>query len=86
MLWRSDCQTRDRKAAGTKESWRHRFETFFGIAVKGFVRNSRWRIINAMELNVSFINQVRVFLLFFLNLFILRGMALRFRVFFSSAY
>lgn len=39
-----------------------------------------------MELNVSFINQVRVFLLFFLNLFILRGMALRFRVFFSSAY
>lgn len=35
---------------------------------------------------MSFINQVRVFSLFFLNLFILRGMALRFRVFFSSAY
>lgn len=31
---------------------------FFGIAVKGFVRNLRWRIMNVMELNMSFISQV----------------------------
>lgn len=34
---------------------------FFGIAVKGFVRNFRWRIITVMELNMSFINQAGFF-------------------------
>lgn len=44
---------------------------FFGIAVKGFVRNLRWRIINVMELNMSFIHLVGVFS----PLFIPRSMA-----------
>lgn len=46
---------------------------FFGIAVKGFVRNLRWRIINVMGLNMSFINQVRFFLVLFFNFLYSKG-------------
>lgn len=50
---------------------------FFGMAVKGFVRNLRWRIINVMGLNMSFINQV--------EFFPPRSMAVVFFVFFSQS-
>lgn len=64
MLWRSDCQTRDKKAAGTKEGWLDRFEMLFWHCSKRVCQKFQMEDYNCHGAEYVLYKSSRVFSLF----------------------